>query len=62
MAHVKKGQLTASPEWRKHLREAKRWFWKRERLSGRAEGRTEAEAARTDGGERPAHAAPGQSE
>jgi hypothetical protein len=43
MAHVKKGNLTASPEWRKHLREAKRWFWRRERRSEHALAREEAE-------------------
>lgn len=31
MATVKKGLLTASPEWWKHLRETKRLFWKGER-------------------------------
>jgi len=35
MAHVKKGHLTASPEWWKHLRWMKRSFWKRERRAGR---------------------------
>jgi hypothetical protein len=43
MAHVKKGNLTASPEWRKHLREAKRWFWRRERRSEQALAREEAD-------------------
>ena len=32
MAHVKKGHLAASPEWRKHLRRwLRRNFWKRHR-------------------------------
>ncbi len=31
MANVKKGQITAPPQWWKHLRWAKRVFWKRER-------------------------------
>ena len=31
MAHVRKGHITAAPEWWKHLREMKRVFWKRER-------------------------------
>lgn len=31
MANVKKGQLTKSPEWWRHLRRMKRVFWKRER-------------------------------
>lgn len=34
MAHKKKGQLTTSPEWARHLRKyMKRHFWKRERLA-----------------------------
>ena len=37
MANVKKGQITAPPQWWKHLRWAKRVFWKRERkAAGRA--------------------------
>lgn len=31
MATVKKGLLTESPQWWKHLRDWKRVFWKRER-------------------------------
>lgn len=31
MAHVKKGQLTKSPQWWKHLKDWKRVFWKSER-------------------------------
>lgn len=31
MATVKKGLLTKSPEWWRHLRRMKRVFWKRER-------------------------------
>jgi hypothetical protein len=31
MANVKKGQVTATKEWRKHLRWWKRIFWKAER-------------------------------
>jgi len=27
MAHVKKGQLTATSEWARHLRKVKRFFW-----------------------------------
>lgn len=34
MATVKKGLLTKSPEWWKHLRRMKRLFWKRERKAG----------------------------
>ncbi|GAB5470909.1 MAG: hypothetical protein Kilf2KO_39390 [Rhodospirillales bacterium] len=38
MSHVKKGQLTASGEWRKHLRpDCKRFFWKGERAAEAAE-------------------------
>ena len=38
MASVKKGQLTATPEWAKHLRKfGKRLFWRGER---RAEKKT----------------------
>lgn len=38
MSYKKKGQLTASPEWWKHLRkELKRYFWKRERLAEKKE-------------------------
>ncbi|MCR9254220.1 MAG: hypothetical protein NXI20_27655 [bacterium] len=33
MSFKRKGQLTKSPEWWKHLKpELKRYFWKRERL------------------------------
>ena len=35
MAHVKKGQLTATKEWAKHLRFWKRFFWKAERRKAR---------------------------
>ena len=36
MAHKKKGQLTASGEWAKHLRGfLKRQFWKGERKAGK---------------------------
>jgi hypothetical protein len=31
MSHVRKGQLTASREWRKHLRFWKKFFWRAER-------------------------------
>jgi hypothetical protein len=37
MANVKKGQLTAPPEWWKHLRWTKRVFWKAERKAGKEE-------------------------
>ena len=42
MANVKKGQLTAPPEWWKHLRWVKRVFWKKERRAGRKAARKEA--------------------
>lgn len=35
MATVKKGILTRSPEWWKHLKWAKRVFWKRERKAAK---------------------------
>lgn len=31
MANVKHGNLTGAPQWRKHLRDWKRNFWKGER-------------------------------
>lgn len=31
MAGVKKGNLTKSPQWWKHLKKFKRVFWKKER-------------------------------
>lgn len=31
MASVKKGTLTHAPQWWKHLRKWKRFFWKHER-------------------------------
>ena len=37
MANVKKGNLTASPQWWKHLRDWKRVFWKRERKAQEAQ-------------------------
>ena len=42
MAHVRKGQLTASGEWRKHLRFWKRFFWKAERQEARRQAKEEA--------------------
>jgi len=35
MAHVRKGQITSSPQWWKHLRDWKRVFWKAERRAAR---------------------------
>jgi hypothetical protein len=38
MSQKRKGQLTTSPEWVKHLRKyLKRHFWKRERLAEKKE-------------------------
>ncbi|MDH3700611.1 MAG: hypothetical protein OEU46_04790 [Alphaproteobacteria bacterium] len=45
MATVKKGHLVFSPEWAKHLRFAKRAFWKRERLAGKRLARAESKDA-----------------
>lgn len=42
MAHVRKGQLTRSPQWWKHLRAFKRTFWKAERKAQRAEAQDRA--------------------
>ena len=42
MANVKKGQLTAPPQWWKHLRWAKRVFWKRERRAAQDGARKDA--------------------
>jgi hypothetical protein len=42
MAHVRKGQLTAIKEWRKHLRFWKRFFWKAERKEAQRQARREA--------------------
>ena len=42
MATVKKGILTASPEWWRHLRSMKRSFWKSERQAAREFIRREA--------------------
>ncbi len=44
MAHVKKGQLTAIKEWRKHLRFWKRFYWKAERQEARRQAKQEAKA------------------
>ena len=42
MSTVKHGQLTASTEWRKHLRWYKRPFWKGERRAARCDARAQA--------------------
>jgi hypothetical protein len=44
MARVKKGQLTATKEWAKHLRFWKRFFWKTERQEARRQAREEVKA------------------
>jgi hypothetical protein len=41
MASVKKGLLTATTEWCKHLRDLKREFWKRERRAAKSVVRKE---------------------
>jgi len=48
MATVKKGTLTRATEWWKHLRWAKRAFWKRERKAEKVE----IEQRRRDGAPR----------
>lgn len=45
MATVKKGNLTASGEWWKHLRWTKRMFWKAERRAARKDAGQQAESA-----------------
>ncbi|HWK96543.1 MAG TPA: hypothetical protein VNR39_14085 [Pseudolabrys sp.] len=42
MTHVRKGQLTAIKEWRKHLREWKQVFWKAERKEAQRQARRQA--------------------
>lgn len=42
MTHVRKGQLTAIKEWRKHLREWKQVFWKAERKEAQRQARRDA--------------------
>ena len=37
MANVKKGQLTRSPQWWKHLRDWKKIFWSKERKAAQKE-------------------------
>lgn len=37
MAHVRKGILTPSPQWWKHLKDWKRVFWKKHRKAERRE-------------------------
>jgi hypothetical protein len=49
MATVKKGMLTKTGEWWKHLRETKRVFWKGERQAVRKLIRSEAEADTSNG-------------
>lgn len=39
MASVKKGFLTASLEWARHLRSYKRVFWKKERKEAKQEAK-----------------------
>ncbi len=44
MTHVKKGQLTALKEWRKHLRFWKKFYWRAERREARRQANQEAKA------------------
>ena len=44
MASVKKGNITPSPQWWKHLRDWKRVFWKKERKAQLRAIRKEADA------------------
>jgi hypothetical protein len=44
MASVKKGQLTATGEWAKHLRQLKRGYWKSERKIARRVARQDAQS------------------
>jgi hypothetical protein len=46
MATVKKGLLTKSPEWWRHLREMKRVFWKAERRAAKKAARRETTDAK----------------
>ncbi len=49
MAHVRKNQLTPSPEWAKHLRpHGKRAFWSVERRAQQAAVRKALADARAD--------------
>jgi hypothetical protein len=49
MSHKRKGQLTATKEWAKHLRKFwRRQFWKGERSAGRKLIQQEAEKNNTD--------------
>lgn len=43
MANVKKGQLTRSPQWWKHLRDWKRVFWKSERKAAKDAAKKEVQ-------------------
>jgi hypothetical protein len=43
MANVKRGQVTATDERKRHLRDQKREFWKAERRSARYVARKAAE-------------------
>jgi hypothetical protein len=45
MAHARKDQLTRSPEWWRHLRWAKRVFWKAERKAARRDAVKRVEEA-----------------
>ena len=49
MATVKKGMLTTTGEWWKHLRDTKRVFWKAERQAAQRLIRQEAAADASNG-------------
>jgi ABC-type antimicrobial peptide transport system ATPase subunit len=44
MATVKRGVLAPSPQWAKHLRDWKRFFWKRHRKAEQREAWKEVES------------------
>ena len=46
MATVKKGMLTPSPEWWKHLRWRRRAFWKTERRAAKGDAESDAAPAK----------------
>lgn len=48
MANVKKGNLTAPPEWWKHLKWQAKHFWKGERQAHRKSIQTELDEVRKD--------------
>lgn len=53
MANVKKGQLTSSPRWWKHLRDYKGVFWGAERRAAKAEAEQQIHDANSSESEIP---------